>query len=833
MSAKQSLTQHMKQAIHAIQHYLQHTVSPFLQTLLALRERSGIRAPLVRPILLIIAIVAVLIVVYARRTDIAVDVGTYEDSIYLNDFHDREVDAAGPGETWQWEEDEQSLTISGHPPTRLMVTVYAADEQPDGALDGLALSANDTRLTIARTGERFMVGVIPPEIASKEEVVLRLEPGLREGPTPPAGLAGEAVVEAARTYRWSQGTASISFPAIGRGAWMVHMDMVSSHPGDRPVEASLFANGVKLADVPDTPELRRVHLLVPPSVTGGGDLTLGIQANVYRDPRPLGVLVADVSVDPAQSPTWGQSLWQMFPPTRTFFATLIIVFGIFACLTMLFDRFDTLGYRRNGNIREAIYIPIAIFAVVLGVLGLEAWALFFHRYPVSFMLVSLATTVLWSLILLHLLLPLLPSLFNEPTPKKDPAASPIPTRFIGLLLLIFFVSYWVKMTGILYPYFVGIDVHWHMDRVRWILEGGLPLLYGTSSPLNESTMPLAEWGPNRPVIPYSPFYHMFAASFSLLPWSLEMSANLVSVFLDSMKVLLIGFLARGGGLSKRMALFAALLYAILPVTYLLHSWGNVPTTFGLWWAFLVTIFLVVAWNSLQRWGMFLVLTFLFLCAFLYYTVAGVFTTMFLILFTLAVLWISRAQQLPFVREMRSMWLAALAAAGIATLVYYGQYIGPIVSQTLPYFADSLTSSAESMGKQGTPVWEYITRHLRLWDYGLLIPLLVSLYWIGEQAWHMRRPLLPQLTNDPFPILWAAVVGWMGVTLLFIPLAYKVSMVDKHFFVTIPLMVIATAAVVDRLWEKSVRWRWAVGLWYGYLALSAVVWWVERVLTVKQ
>ncbi len=51
-----------------------------------------------------------------------------------------------------------------------------------------------------------------------------------------------------------------------------------------------------------------------------------------------------------------------------------------------------------------------------------------------------------------------------------------------------------------------------MDRVRWILQGQLPTLYGVNSPLNESTMPTAEWGANRPVIPYSPWYHIFATS---------------------------------------------------------------------------------------------------------------------------------------------------------------------------------------------------------------------------------------------------------------------------------------------------------------------------------
>ncbi len=140
----------------------------------------------------------------------------------------------------------------------------------------------------------------------------------------------------------------------------------------------------------------------------------------------------------------------------------------------------------------------------------------------------------------------------------------------------------------LYPYFIGIDVSWHMNKVLQILNGQLSLFYGTNSPLNESTMPEAEWGANRPVIPYSPWFHMFAVLFTYVPLPLVLTANLFHTLIDCSRALLIGLLGRKLGLSERQSLFASLLYAVTPVTFLLLSWGNVPTAFGMWWTLVST-----------------------------------------------------------------------------------------------------------------------------------------------------------------------------------------------------------------------------------------------------
>jgi hypothetical protein len=788
--------------------------------------------------------------VYSLRLPVTIDVGDYYDSPYLRGFHAREVDSAGAGDRTAWQPDAQSITLDGNRNGQWIVTLYAAEDQPDGIFAGLAMSANGERLTIPRQGERFIMGIITPDIAAADRLTIQLEPGLREGPAPPAGLVGEAVMEPARTYRWSKGESHILLPGVGRGAWVVEMNSVIAHPNSQPVDARVVVNDRLTIPLPDNPATRRYRMLVPASAMPHGNMNLTLQANTYTDPRPLGLFVSQVAVSPAGAANLAISL----PPTGIWVASSIMVLMFSLCLAVLTRAPLAMGQdtgngsgnvpqtRLIGGVSVPVHVLVAVLAGVMLISG-GAWALTEYRFPTTFMLPALAGLAVWSFILLLVLYPVLRWLFGD---MGKGTASPgdwqlSPSAFVGLLLLICFAGYWLKAGGMLYPYFVGIDVHWHMDRVRWILNGDLAVIYGVDSPLNDSTMPLAEWGHVKPVIPYSPYYHMFAALFVIFPWSLEMSASMVSVLFDTLHVPLIALLAWRSGLHQRAALLAALLYTVLPVKFLLHSWGNVPTSSGMAFAFAVTVCIVVLWQRLHRRMPFALLTLLLLAAFLFYTVAGVFTGFVLVVFTLLIILAAKTRPSPatsaplLMRGLRWLWGAIALAVVLVLVIYYGQYIMPIINQTIPYFIENFTSSAESMGKAGDTLVGYITRHGRLWGYGLAVPLVLTTYWIVSETLMLWRGggELPQEQELSRVLLWAAVTGWMVLTYLFLVLAFKVSMVDKHFFISIPVMVIASAAVLDRLWQRGAALRVLIVVWYGYLAVSAVDLWIMRIVTVRQ
>jgi len=800
-----------------------------------------------RQFLFLVAALTVLATVcaYTFRPSLAIAVGDYPDAAFLQDFHAREVDSAGEGQTAVWPKEQRQLTLPGRRSGDWLALIQADSSQPAEILDGLALTVNGKRVSIPRSDSRQFLAFIPADLAESEQLTLELVPALAGEENPPLGLVDKVTFEPARTYRWTREESKVNLPGLGSGAWLVKVAGIIEHPDHRPLQAQIFANEALLGSFPEANHLRKYQFLVPAKEMGRGDLTLTLRSATFTDPRPLGLLVTKVEVAPLKG---GFPL----PPWQALLSCLAIMLTIAFCLRTLLE----------GQTKALLWATLGTGGI--GLIGV--WAIINYRFPTSFMLPSLALLALWSLGLLLILQTFLPKLCQIAGIAFSPST-------LHAFILIFLLGYWLKAGGMLYPYFIGIDLHWHMERVRWIFQGQLSLLYGINSPLNESTMPTAEWGENKPVIPYSPYFHIFATSFALFPWALEQTGHQFSALLDSSRTLIIGILALKIGLRERGAKLAALLCAILPVTFLLHSWGNLPTTFGLWWICITTTFIVIGWQKLRRPLPFSILTFLLLATFLFYTVAGIFQALFLIFFTL-LLWLitwRKPQSKDLHIGLKPLWLATFIAATLAIVVYYGQYIGPIVERTIPYFTQALGNSSEVAGKGSEPFVAYFARHTRLWYYGLALPLVLSCIWVGKYnpffssamksldlESNRLKPKLFSLGVNSFScwvtakavdsargislrdeklaeriIFWTALTAWLGIMFIFFFLGAKVSMVDKHFFVLIPFLTIASADLLDDLWDKNRFVRGSIILFYGYLAWSALTLWLYRIGTVRQ
>jgi hypothetical protein len=546
--------------------------------------------------------IIILVAAYALRPVVRIDMGSDYDAAFLQDFNGREIDADGASETFAWAAGQETLTVPGGRSGVWLATLRVAPGQPDGILSEAAVAVNDIRVDMPRRTIDSVLTSIPPEIGGDDELTFSLVSPLVGGALPPKDIVAEVVLAPARTYRWSTGESRIVLPGLGRGAWVLELSTVVAHPDGQPVDARVLANGRLLANLPDNPASRRVRLLVPPDALQDGTLAIDIQANTYNDPRPLGVFLSNVTVAPA-----GVGAGVALPPLAGLGQALLIALGMFDSLSL------ALGGRVAG--RSQLWAAIAV-AIILLVSG---WVLAFYRFPSSFMLPRLAWLAVWSILLILVTRPITVWLFGLARVPVEPYSG-----FVRTLLLIFLVGYWLKAVGMLYPYFVAIDVHWHMERARWILDGQLPTLYGVNSPLNESTMPAAEWGSNRPVIPYSPWYHMFATLFAFTPMTMEMTANMFSLLLDASRVILIALIALKAGLSRRAALIAVATYAALPVGFMLHSWGNVPTAFGLWLTLIANTLIIIFWDRLGERGPMVTLSLVLLATFLLYTVTGVF-----------------------------------------------------------------------------------------------------------------------------------------------------------------------------------------------------------------
>ena len=750
------------------------------------------------PALLIGALLA-LLAAYAVRPFVGVEFGTRYDFAYLEgqSFHAREYAPVPPSRTYAWAPTSDRLVISeGLNPAFRMVTLTLdpwepSDNQPRRLI---AVYANEQRVETLedRGGPREFQALLPPEALAGGRLVLRVEPlADRYSLELPRVQVIAATLSAARTYRWSSDRGTVTFPALGRGAWRVELAAVVAHPDGKPVGARLLANGVPLATLPDYADLRRLAVLVPAQVVGDGDLTLTIAAEPYRDPRPLGVLIQRIALTPVASPGLNTAL----PPWSVALPALVVMLGMYGALRWL-------------------SVPAwAAAGAGLMVAGLGAWALAAYRYPMAFYLQPLAGLAIFSALLLPALSWLADWLFRR-------VGVPLAPWLRRVLLLIFLVGFWLKGGGLLFPYMRAIDISWHMDRVRWILDGNWAAMYRPGA-FSESVMPVNEWGANRPVIPYSPFFHLFATLFAIFPWPLETSANLFSALLDTSRVFLIALLARKSGLSERVALLAALLYAVTPFTFLLHSWGNVPTTFGIWWTLVATVVIVALYQRLERRRPFVLLTVVTLACMLFYTVMAVFHVWF-VLCVLAVVWLlgGRVDR----RPLRALGLATGLAILLSIAIYYGQYIPGMIERTLPYMATVFTAGPQSVGVERPPFGEYLLSYIPHLDYH---------FWPGDYLYYgIAIPLVFALPGLAAlwkrPLLWATVAAWFVVALTFLLAGYRISMVDKQIFYVFPAVCLCWAVYADRYWQRG-RWgRALIVVLYAFTLVSALDLWVVRI-----
>jgi hypothetical protein len=770
------------------------------------------------PLLLALATIVALAAAYSIRPFVTIDLGDYYDTPYLPytrdrdpasaDFYAREVGPIGSDRTIDWPASQTTLDIPGKRQGLWQVTVLGED-RPDGIrLKDYTLSANNIRLWLARSNPNELSLVIPPAIAAADTIRLRLEPGLVGDPAAPPGVAKRIKLAPANTYRWTSGNSTIGLPGLGRGDWIVTLKAAVQHPDKQPLNATITANGTPIARLPDSGP-RQIALFVPAELVPDGNLTLGISANTFKDPRELGVLLYEAGVAPAGPRA-------ILPPLRYLGYALVVALCLYFCLLRL--------------TRQPLLAALAALALILG----GAWALAAARYPTAFMLPRLAGLAIWSVALLLALERLLTWAFAK-------AGVPLSDWLLRALLLVFFVGYWIKAGGMLYPYFVGIDMSLQMAWARRIFSGEFSLFYGTNNPMNERTMPVAEWGANRPVIPYSPWFHIFAGSFMLLPLPMVLVGHMFSALVDTSRVFLIGLLARKSGFSERETLFASLLYAVTPATFLLHSWGNLPTTFGIWWTLVTTVFIVTAYRRLDRRGPFVALTLLLTVTILIYTVMAVFMVLFLALL-LPALWllesgpirtdVGSAADRGFAddrpgsrRPVVAIALALLGAGLLSTLIYYGQYIPLIVQRTLPYFLGGVPGQQAGIQNQ-QPFLEYLADYIprmgyntaRSVLYGLWIPLILAL--VGLLRLRRRRLL-------------ALMLAWAAVTVLFTIAGSRISMVDKQVFYFMPAMMLLAAPALNWLWERGIIGRLAVGGTYLFTFAVALNLWIERIANTRQ
>lgn len=440
--------------------------------------------------------------------------------------------------------------------------------------------------------------------------------------------------------------------------------------------------------------------------------------------------------------------------------------------------------------RLAFVISILLIAglgLLVAVWRLEI-ALFATRLMMVMLLTALALPVLdW----------LIPRLFRH-------WALPLPLWAFQVLLVMFVVGMVLRGGGVVYPQTIVIDEPYHMERINRVLNepNGIWRLYNSKE---DSKVP-GHWGSSA-IIPYSPFTYFYLAPVAAIPFiERDISVNLFMVLLDALRVFIIFGLAVVFGFGVKAGVIGAGLYLLMPLTWLLNSWGNWPTTLSLWMGVLYIFLALVYFDKLNRKGVWLGLAILLTLTNLDYSVTMVFMGMLVFMWAMCLI-IFPGSKTPALRHTGWLLMANAVTAGIAAVaLYYWQFV-PDIAGTLVSFGSSF-QEGEGLGLAPRTFFEYFGVYANnlFFRYGIGIYTLVALVVFGWLILTQsgKRQAVSEGFGSSFILHRSSLflIGAWLVQFLFWGVAqWKIDMVDKHVWFITPLLVVMAGWAIGQLWEK--------------------------------
>ena len=626
------------------------------------------------------------------------------------------------------------------------------------------------------------------------------------------------------TFRWTTASSSLVIPGVGKslGNMPVTLQMSSGSRG-ASVPVDILANGNKAATLTVGPESKAYLVDVAPWGNVGGDLKLDIRTPTFKsegDKHDLGVILDFVRVELPVGSTL-PSLTQLL---LLLASAGIIYFGIRVC---------AISPRASGIITAFFFLASA--AVI-------AWQRMMVTTYTGRLFVALLIALLGGM-LAEQIVRYAAVLAGWKYERKLPEWVWAALR--GLLML----SIALKVGGLLHPYAFIIDAPFHFRYISFMAEGR-PWDEYFGEALALAVMPKAEWGSARAFIPYSPFFYVIAAPLAWLPFPLSISVPVASGLFDSLKVAMVFLLGlalnrRGPGQSViapgRIALAAAAVFAFIPATFLLQQWGNWPTQTSLWLLTLWTTIVCLFWSRLTRPTVWLISTGVLTLTMLAYTVTAGYTGIFVGILIVAGLLFAPTER----KRWGTLALSLVSATLLALLIYYGQYVGKVLGETLPAFGQAI----EEQGKLTTlrpSVWDFVTNHLANAVHSYNLGIVYALGLAGTLLYLFRRRGSPAKTASmkatyfamrlaparPPKLGWREV--WVAVWLLTFPIFtladFYVDQALKQFWYALPVVAVVAGAwliTLVRRGKGSRLYSYLAYLLFATLAWQSISLWVFR------
>jgi hypothetical protein len=562
--------------------------------------------------------------------------------------------------------------------------------------------------------------------------------------------------DGARRFRWSAGQSTLRFFNIGIGGPRVLELRLGAGPAGRAVpDLSVSADGASLATLTIDGRPRRYRLLLPAEAAGNGRIDVGLASETFAvvpDPRPLGVRVEAVGVNA--------------PGALVVWPAVSIILGQAFALACVAGALIRSGFGRRQTVA----------GLLLTAAGL---ALALHLPPAWFAPMYVLRLVGAAVVLAGLTAVILPALERQTAWVGSSATA----RALWLAALL---ACAVRLVGTLYPPFDAYDLMLNLGRFERTVAG-------TLVDSNRSF----EFRSGVTVYPAGPYLALMPGILAGLTPKLAVQGGIALV--DGLGALAVGVLALRLGQGTRAAIYAAVLYAALPVMLTSLWFGHTAQVFGQ--ALMAPLALaLLAGTASERWRPWLVAGGLFAMALLSHIGVTI-----LVVAWLGLAWLGFARALPRKAWRRFTVVSAVALAAGLLLVY-----GPAAQLKL----DELGKVGERVTQSGNPpaynlIWS--AWRISFYEPGWLLALcgLLCLHWIR------------------MPVGGAIVVGsWLAAGALFWAVEMATALQVRYLVHLAPLACVAIGAVLVRFSERGRTGRpvaWATTALL--LALGGATWYI--------
>lgn len=617
-------------------------------------------------------------------------------------------------------------------------------------------------------------------------------------------------------FRWTTEESFVTLRDVGRQDFNVVLTASGFRPeGQEPATLKVDVGGRTVLDVEPAPQLTNYSFQVSRDDISDGTLVLRLSSNTFvppddPNPRPLGVVVTGVLVEPGANPDRF-----IEPPLR-------VIIGLVCAAALMGLILALLGWGVG---------VVGVGSALVG--GLAAWLLATNRL----WLTSDRWYEVWPQVLLAgaIFVSLVAGagwLIQRLTKVRWPL---LDRRVLLSMMLLAFV---VRLAGQLHPLIYIMDLIFHSHRFDTVQTG--QLLF---------TIRSDEWGGHETF--YLPTSYVFMLPLQWLLSDQLLVIRLFTVALGTLGAGLLYLLVMASLGDRRAALLASGLYVVMPISVLPYSWGITSNLFGEFFALCALTILVTCYRYLKPLSLaFLALLLVLLPALLSHP--GVVQLTGVAVGLTGLLWIAFGR----ISEPRTrrtvpagVWvlIALLLGVGLTYFFYYGHFAADMLNtlqeiraeraaQAQPGALHLLIGGSVSDRSLGLIVRYAETR--RDWLVGGLLG-----FWQEAQAYYRVWPVLLAVLGffGVWPVrgsigLWASkrrslgltVLGWGGAVLFFALVGWAMNLYVRYALFALPLICLGSAVLLSRLLRRGRAGPLLVCLVLAFFAVEMLNLWQYRI-----